>query len=495
MNQRLKILYILITGLMILAFFNYAKSQNVDSQDPDEQSNSQELDNQIDQKQQELSEIEEKIKKYENLVEKKQNQQSTLNNQIEIIEAQVDKTNQKISETQKRMKVLKLEIESLELKIEQKKIEIEKKQKILGELIKGIYHSKSISSIEVLLKYDSISEYFSQMEKLSQINYETKKVLDEIHQSKLDLEKSRTDKSKKYEKLADLKSENLREKNKLKSQQENKEDLLQATQGQEEKYQQMLEKFQAQRQMLLGDIDQMTSQKAGELAAVISQQKKPTEGLASTSWYFSQRDSRWAGDYIGMSRTRMDQYGCAVTSVSMVLRYHGVNIDPGVLARQPIFYYDLIVWPSYWQGVKRVSSSGHGNIDWDLIDEELKNNNPVIVFIGAKGKGAGHYVVIHTKNKNGAYVVHDPYWGPNVYLTSTRQNISVLYDSSTYIDQMIFYHGPSGSSGKKKDPNKDSKEPDKEEICEDSGGDWDKKKQECDCPKDYQEQGGMCVEE
>jgi len=86
------------------------------------------------------------------------------------------------------------------------------------------------------------------------------------------------------------------------------------------------------------------------------------------------------------------------------------------------------------------STTSHGNIDWDTVDKEIKNNNPVIVFVKSTKKGAGHYVVIHSKDKNGEYVVHDPYWGSNIFLNSTRAYVSALYRGGTTIDQMIVYH-------------------------------------------------------
>jgi len=86
------------------------------------------------------------------------------------------------------------------------------------------------------------------------------------------------------------------------------------------------------------------------------------------------------------------------------------------------------------------STTSHGNIDWDTVDKEIKNNNPVIVFVKSTKKGAGHYVVIHSKDKNGEYVVHDPYWGSNIFLNSTRAYVSALYGGGTTIDQMIVYH-------------------------------------------------------
>ena len=53
----------------------------------------------------------------------------------------------------------------------------------------------------------------------------------------------------------------------------------------------------------------------------------------------------------------------------------------------------------------------------------------------------GHVVTLETiKDKKGKYIVHDPYWGANIFLDSTRALVSALYDSGTVIDQMIIYH-------------------------------------------------------
>ena len=111
--------------------------------------------------------------------------------------------------------------------------------------------------------------------------------------------------------------------------------------------------------------------------------------MASTSWYFNQRDSRWGDQGIGYSNTLMKSYGCAVTAVAMVFNYHGADINPGTLAKQPIFSHDLIVWPKSWKGINLVSSNAHGNIDWNVIDQEIKNKNPVIVFVKIHKEGSG----------------------------------------------------------------------------------------------------------
>ena len=397
------------------------------------------LEGQIENKENELEEIESKIQTYESLVELKQQQQATLGSQIEIMEGEIKKAEGEISKAEREMSLAELEIKTLELKIKEKDISIEYNRKVLQELIKTIYHNSQNSTVELLLKYDSLGEFFSGEEQLNQVNDKTKEILDEINRVKYDLQNKRDEKEDKHEELERLKVKNKRNKFYLESEQNAKEGLLDTTQGEEEKYQELLSNLESQKQTLLGNIDEMTAEKSGELARVRSHQKKPKTGLASTSWYYSQRDSRWAGNNIGMSRTKMGSYGCAVTCVAMVLRYHGAKVDPGILAKQRIFYYDLIVWPGSWQGVERTSSTGHGNLDWKTIDKQLKKDNPVVVFVGASGRGAGHYVVIHGKDKKDKYVVHDPYWGSNIYLNSTKDNISALYGSGTYMDQMIVY--------------------------------------------------------
>jgi len=470
----------------------------------------EEILEQIQAKEQQLKEIENKIDTYENLVGMKQKQQATLANQLGIIEDQISQAQTKIMKTTEEMTLIDLEISALEIKIKEKDIDIQYNSQVLSELIRTVYHSSQTDTLELLLKYDNLGDYFSQVEYLNTLNSKTKDVLARIDQAKAELQSQRDERKEVFEKLERLKNENVKNKFYLESEQFSKEDLLQATKGEEKKYQELLERVEAQRQTLLGDISELSSQKEGELSEVRSQQKKPKAGLASVNWYYSQRDSRWADDSIGLSRTKMESYGCAVTSVAMVLRYHGVNIDPGMMAKQRVFYHDLIVWPSSWQGVQRVASIAHGNIDWDVIDDELKNDNPVIVFVRANGRGAGHYVVVHHKDKNDEYIVHDPYWGPNMYLDSTRENISILYGSSTSIDQMIIYHNNKGSASKveeegdsEKDDTASSPKPSaspsatpavasKSDLCEDSGGSWSSSKKECKCPSGKKLKNDKC---
>jgi len=442
-RNRLKKLGLLTTAILLLVLFSvkvYAEEEQTAEEESKNEERFDNIEEEIGEKEDDLEKIEKKIRTYEKVLDVKRSQTATLENQIDIIDTQIGSLGEEVKRLEGKIDLTDLEIKDLGLKIDEKNELIRHKQAALRALINDLYRNDKRSLIEILLVYPQLSTFFQEAAYTQQANDKVLFRLGEINNLKKELKEKRDTKEEKFEKMTSLREEKLQKKFYLTGEQNSKERLLERTQGEEEKYQEMLSRVEGQKQMLLGDIEDLAGAHSGELAAAKSGQKKPKTGLASAGWYYSQQDPRWKNDNIGMSRTKMGNYGCAVSSVAMVLKYHGVNINPGTLAKQPIFYNDLIVWPAQWQHVKRSGSFSHGNIDWDRVDKELKDRNPVIVFVRANGRGAGHYVVVHHKDKKGKYVVHDPIWGSNIFLTSTKENISILYGSGTSIDQMIIYH-------------------------------------------------------
>jgi len=398
------------------------------------------LNKTLEEKKKNISEIEAKIDTYQKMLEIKQAEQKTLASQINIADNQIEQTKEEIKKVENDIEVSDIEIQQLELKINEQSEQLKQKQATLRVLLNDLHRKDEKGLIEVLLSYSGIASFIQEIAYTEQANEGVFNKLQEINSIRKDLESKQQTQKDKHNELETNRQKKIDKTFSLEGEQGSREKLLTDTQGEESRYQQLLERVEEEKKSLLGDIEEFTASKSGELGSVISSQPKPTSGLASTDWYYSQRDSRWGGSDIGYSNTKMSKYGCAVTCVAMVLSYQGIAITPGILARQPIFSNDLIVWPDQWQYVKRVGGYSHGNIDWDVVDQEIANRNPVIVFVRANGRGAGHYVVVHHKDNNGKYVVHDPYWGTNIYLNSTKENISTLYGSGTSVDQMIIYH-------------------------------------------------------
>ncbi len=379
-----------------------------------------------------------KIKAYLQIIELKQRQGATLTDQIEGLTAQIEKLQLEIDQTTKKIHDLEDQIQSLTQRIAEKSVLIDRQKKILSALMQVYYSDYSSDSTPLLLTSEESLAYFKSEGWTSNISYRVSDLLDSVKTLRESLTQEHQSVSQKKTEVDALYKDLDERNNSLEASKKSKADLLLKTKSEEAKYQTEVAKLEAQKEELFDFSG------ASDLSEVLDSLKDyPTpdkDEWASTSWYFSQRDSRWGNKTIGNSRTLMKDYGCAVTAVSMVFRNHGSSTDPGKMAKEPIFSYDLINWPGSWSpDIDLISSVSHGNVSWSTIDSNLKKNNPVIVYIKKTNNQGGHYVVITGKD-NKDYIVHDPYFGPNIYLGTSRSLIGKLgADSSTRIDQMIIY--------------------------------------------------------
>lgn len=382
--------------------------------------------------------LEEKAENYRRLIEIKKQQQGTLANQLSIMEAEDKKLETEIDIKKDELGTVTGQIERLDGQIAEYEKSIQSQRVVLGNLIRSYYENKRGQSVIELLAEDNFYAVLQKEDGVLQTEERLKEVVDNINALKKKLEEERQVQKTKQDELKMITGQ-LEDKNaKLESTKLQKKTLLEETRGEEAKYQQLLAKVEKQKEELL-NIDELSI--AGGLSA--SDYAKPTEGLASTSWFYSQKDPRWGSDEIGRSKSLMKDWGCAVTAVAMVFKYHGDGVTPKKLAdSSSLFLYDLIKWPSSWSGgITLVSSIRHGNISWSTIDKEIKNGNPVIVYIRKTNGGGGHYVVVHHKTSKGKYVVHDPYFGANIYLDTSRSLVGKMgNDSGTTMDQMIIYN-------------------------------------------------------
>lgn len=407
-----------------------------------------EIESQIKEKSDQIKNLENQAEEYKDLIRNLQIKQQSLENEIELLEAQIAQLNIEIQTTQSQIDSTNLEINNLLIRIQIKEGEIEKEKEILRSLLRKINDYDSESAFEILLKTEQFSDFINQSNYVDKVGEKIKYTLDSLKLAKGELEKEKADLESKKKSLEELDLKLTGQKETADLQKLSKEALLKDTKGKEDRYQDLLFNVRNQKNSILGDINKLKREMETEIARIAALAERPSENLASTNWYFTQNNPNWKDMTIGFSDSTIDDYGCAIASVSMVFKYYGIDIDPGRLSKQPIFYYDLIVWPKQWRYLDLVKNSGHksGGLtsdDWSLIDREIASGHPVIVFIKARGN-AGHYVVIHSKDKKG-YVVHDPMmWnnqsGANIYLSTTRKYLESLYKTNTVIDQYIIYH-------------------------------------------------------
>lgn len=382
--------------------------------------------------------LEKKAKVYEDLIKLKNKQQDTLAQQMEFINQEQEKNKNELVLTQQQLEEVNQRIGTLEEDINEKETSAKAQKKILSNLIQSYYEYDQQGVMEIVILDKDFSDLVNQADYIEQSGTKITDVLGQIQSAKQALVDDVNELKEKKEESEKLQEELSDKKSNLQYSENQKQSLLIQTQGEEAKYKDLLANVEQQQKELFNFSG---ASNVDEVSRSVNDYPRPKTSLASTSWYFSQKDSRWGNMRIGNSNSLMKDYGCAVTCVSMVFRKQGSSIDPGKMAKQKIFYYDLIKWPSSWSpGIELSSSISHGNIKWSDIDDQIKKGNPVIVYIRKTNGRGGHYVVVTGKDSKD-YIVHDPYFGANLYLGTSRALVGKIgADSGTQVDQMIIYN-------------------------------------------------------
>lgn len=163
--------------------------------------------------------------------------------------------------------------------------------------------------------------------------------------------------------------------------------------------------------------------------------------------YYSQNELPWGpSEYdhaasLGFSNTTMNRWGCAVTSVAMVLNYHnmmefpdGTPINPGTLndwlkdhngyltgRDQNGETYSYLVWAQVGELTKDLVEAGKSSVKLEhrraypssatttLLDEDLTVRKIPDILQVKNASTSGHFVVATGKNGN-IYTINDPEW-------------------------------------------------------------------------------------
>ena len=134
-----------------------------------------------------------------------------------------------------------------------------------------------------------------------------------------------------------------------------------------------------------------------------------------------QQDAAWAGAPLGSSPTEtIGSAGCAITAVTMMLRYYGMDTDPGAFnawltANGGYAYDDQLIWDAvtrYSGG--RVAFSGWIGPDLGIIEGELDAGRPVVAEVHLVGNQ--HFILLTGYSAEGGLELNDPWFNDHVRL-------------------------------------------------------------------------------
>jgi len=214
----------------------------------------QQLNNQIQSQKQQLDSLAEKQKAYSQAIAAKQEEKNSLSSQLSLLDDKVSKAELEIDSTNLEINKADLEARKISLDILDTNSRIDAQKEHISKLLRLVYKQDQVSSLEILLLNDSISEFLNQVKYLENANEELKDSLVKLESNKEKLERAQLNAKEKRRELADLKEEMEKQKAQLEYQQAEKNNLLEATKSSESAYQDLLKQAKREAQQAEAEI-------------------------------------------------------------------------------------------------------------------------------------------------------------------------------------------------------------------------------------------------
>jgi len=364
---------------------------------------------------QSLDEINRQLQQKKDAAANTRQQIGGLSAAVQRAESGISLTEEKIKETDGKVSEVQTGIQSTTKDITEKESQLKVLKAQINEAIVDLYSLSARSDLELLFSADSLGDEANQSHYVEAIQVKIGSDYEVVNKLKSDLEK----------KKSDLEAENAR----LSQLQEDQKGHLQSLENQKAVNAKLKNNAEGALDNYADDIAKLESQKRALEAAYRNISGGGGRAIggsdlvtSSASWYLSQDDPRWAKQTIGNTDSTIGRYGCAITSLAMVLRSYGSSITPPDIASNPDYFYnDLIRWPSIEGHALRRSAGA----DWGLIDETLGGGRPVIAKLSAFG--GTHFIVIKSKMDNGKYEILDPISGSRSYGASLVIGAYIYY--------------------------------------------------------------------
>jgi len=333
--------------------------------------------------------------------EKKKQDAALLNQALGQISSDINVTQKRINDAEANIKKTNDEITSTQKQIDAKQKELEYQQYLQQEAVRMLYIYGGDDPMDMLLANKSITAVIEQNNYLESLEAKIELTISDVNNLKKDLENQKSDLEKEKGSLELYKSQQLSNKQQLDGQKSQKNQLLNSTNQQINTYISDINDMQKKVVAVQKQIDTLVATSAWGSDIVSSN---------DSSWYYSQLNY---SDKMGNSPYTVAQYGCLITSISMVATYWGHRISPADIAADNSLFnsegYYLQNYPNYLG----VHLSGYGSVNWGTVNDDLSNGDPVIVsvYLPSVGKvnsdGSSHFIVLKSFS-NGKYMMHDP---------------------------------------------------------------------------------------
>lgn len=262
MGKRILSSLLIVTGVLLTAAF-VVRAQADEIAPYASAPEIKDLNSKIKNKETELKRLKEAVKAYQEKLNTSKTQSRSIISQLEFLDNQITKLELDIQTSQAAIDKSKLEISSVEIQIEKENEEIESQKINLQGFIQLIHKEDQRSTLEVLLTNNSFSEFFNQLQHVTEIQSDLKKSIDRLLLLTTSLETQKADLENFKKDSETLRDELEGKQSKLKDQLAVKETFLSETKRNEYNY-----------QKLISESDQVQDDVASSLGSIKDEVRK-----------------------------------------------------------------------------------------------------------------------------------------------------------------------------------------------------------------------------
>jgi len=219
---------------------------------------------------QQYSVIQSEIDAANSNLQAKLKEKKTLKTEIEIFDAQIYAIQLQIDATQADINLTTTEIENLNIQIRQIEEDMKQEKELLHDYLRIIYEDSRVSIIEQIASANSFSEFINRSEYLQTMQLKVKKSLEKIRKLKDEAEAKKLDLENKILNLAELKKQQITQREGINSQKVAKQELLDKTMGQESLYREQLADNKKQQAKVWAEMMALIASSSGQNASSYS---------------------------------------------------------------------------------------------------------------------------------------------------------------------------------------------------------------------------------
>ncbi len=300
-----RFLLLLAAGALIFISINAVAKEGALSEPTD-------IREQIDEKNQEIKRLEIEAAKYRTTLDEIGRSANTLQSQIANLEKAIKGLDANIRVTNAKITRTNLEIQALGVGIREKESSIAAQRERIGALVGTLAANDRETPLEILMKNETLSEFFASVDALRGIQRDLVGLLAELRRARQNLKERKVTAESKRLELASLVEDLADQKALVVEERKERNLLLAETKNQERRYQELLGEVERKRDALQQEINTMES----GLSASFDRAILPAPGKGILGWplpspifitqYFGNTSFARAGGYNGKGHNGID---------------------------------------------------------------------------------------------------------------------------------------------------------------------------------------------